>query len=136
VLWPCCGCNSEAGARHVQVYFASAMEAGAYVTAMAVLDPLPSTPDTHAQWSHLGGAALAAVRGAPREEGLALLEVATRAAAATGDVARASFLRCATAAYEQGLAGSELAFVRAEVRVAMRASLLALHVSPAVACRW
>ena len=45
----------------VQVYFAAAMEAEQYEAAMDVLDPLERTPDTDAQWSQLGAAALTAV---------------------------------------------------------------------------
>lgn len=100
----------------VQVYFAAAMESGAYEAAMDVLDPLERTPDTEAQWLQLADAALAAVADVPPARGGVLLQMAERCYAAVGNLARAGYLRRVSAQHAAGVAGDALAAVRAEVR--------------------
>lgn len=101
-----------------QVCFATAMENSSFEEAMLVLDPLERTPDTEAQWQQLGDATLAAVPAALPKRVLPLLTVAERCCAATGNVARAAYLRRVASEYERGLAGDQVALVRAEVRSA------------------
>jgi hypothetical protein len=98
-----------------QVYFASAMESGDFEAAMSVLDPLERTPDTEGQWQQLAEAALQAVINSEPGRALPLLVVAERGYAATGNIARASYLRKVVEEYARGLQGDQMALSRAEV---------------------
>ena len=94
-----------------QVYFGAAMEEQWYEKAMEVLEPLERTPDTEAQWQQLAAAALEAVSTAKGERALALLCIAERCYAATGDVARSRYIHKLAKKHQMG----GVAELRAEV---------------------
>ena len=84
---------------------------------MAVLEPLEQTPDTQAHWHELTSAALGAASRAARTHLAPLLAVAARAAAAAGDVARASYIQSVLEQHNASVyEGNLTAGVRAQVR--------------------